>query len=106
MALPLLRPMIVLDFDWTLLDCNSDTWVVEKLGASALMNSLHHTLPWTQLMVCFFSVPLLQPPPCVCVYFVVVVVVFVVFFFLEMDSPASHVYWVNIIVGQNDEGAS
>jgi pyridoxal phosphate phosphatase PHOSPHO2 len=50
MALPLLRPMIVLDFDWTLLDCNSDTWVVEKLGASALMNSLHHTLPWTQLM--------------------------------------------------------
>ncbi|CAK9211661.1 unnamed protein product [Sphagnum troendelagicum] len=42
--------MIVLDFDWTLLDCNSDTWVVEKLGASALMNSLHRTLPWTQLM--------------------------------------------------------
>jgi hypothetical protein len=103
MALPLLRPMIVLDFDWTLLDCNSDTWVVEKLGASALMNSLHHTLPWTQLMVCFFSCAS-PPASSLCVCFVVVV--FVVFFFLEMDSPASHTYWVNIIVGQNDEGAS
>jgi len=105
MALPLLRPMIVLDFDWTLLDCNSDTLVVEKLGASALMNSLRHTLPWTQLMVCFFFFCASPPPSSLCVCFVVFVVS-VVFFFLGMDCPASHTYWVNIIVGQNDEGAS
>ncbi len=90
MALPLLRPMIVLDFDWTLLDCNSDTWVVEKLGASALMNSLHHTLPWTQLMVCFFSVPLLQPPPCVCVLLLL---------FLSSSSSWQWILQLHICIG-------
>ena len=49
--------VIVFDFDWSLIDCNSDTWVVEKLGGGDTMKSLLHTLPWTQLMVCIFTLP-------------------------------------------------
>jgi hypothetical protein len=43
--------LIVFDFDWSLIDCNSDTWVVDKLGAMERMTSFQGTLPWTQLMV-------------------------------------------------------
>lgn len=43
--------LVVFDFDWSLIDCNSDTWVVEKLGAMERMKSFQETLPWTQLMV-------------------------------------------------------
>ena len=46
-----METLIVFDFDWSLIDCNSDTWVVEKLGAMERMKSLTSTLPWTQLMV-------------------------------------------------------
>lgn len=42
--------LIVFDFDWSLIDCNSDTWVVDKLGAMERMKSFQGTLPWTQLM--------------------------------------------------------
>ena len=52
--------VIVFDFDWSLIDCNSDTWVVEKLGGGDIMKLLVHTLPWTQLMVC------ISTPPCSC----------------------------------------
>lgn len=54
--------VIVFDFDWSLIDCNSDTWVVEKLGGGDTMKSLLHTLPWTQLMVCISTLPC----PCFC----------------------------------------
>ena len=54
----LMDTLIVFDFDWSLIDCNSDTWVVDKLGASNLMRSLRHILPWTQLMVLFLALPL------------------------------------------------
>jgi len=46
-----METLIVFDFDWSLIDCNSDTWVVEKLGAMGRMKSFRDTLPWTQLMV-------------------------------------------------------
>lgn len=45
-----METLIVFDFDWSLIDCNSDTWVVEKLGAMESMKALMSTLPWTQLM--------------------------------------------------------
>lgn len=43
--------LIIFDFDWSLIDCNSDTWVVDKLGAMERMKPLMEVLPWTQLMV-------------------------------------------------------
>ena len=43
--------VIIFDFDWTLIDDNSDTFVVEQLGARDLMMSLRKEMPWTQLMV-------------------------------------------------------
>lgn len=45
-----METLVVFDFDWSLIDCNSDTWVVEKLGAMERMKSFRDTLPWTQLM--------------------------------------------------------
>jgi len=27
------RALVVWDYDWTMLEANSDTWVVERLGA-------------------------------------------------------------------------
>jgi hypothetical protein len=45
------RFMLVFDFDWTLIDDNSDTYVVDQLGAKDLMLSLRAEMPWTQLMV-------------------------------------------------------
>lgn len=42
--------VILFDFDHTLIDCNSDPWVVDQLGATQLMNSLMRVLPWTSLM--------------------------------------------------------
>eukprot|EP00243_Klebsormidium_subtile_P006602 TRINITY_DN2836_c0_g1_i1.p1 TRINITY_DN2836_c0_g1~~TRINITY_DN2836_c0_g1_i1.p1 ORF type:complete len:247 (+),score=28.70 TRINITY_DN2836_c0_g1_i1:261-1001(+) len=42
--------LVIFDFDWTLIDDNSDTFVVEQLGAGDLMLSLRKELPWTQLM--------------------------------------------------------
>lgn len=46
-----METLIVFDFDWSLIDCNSDTWVVDKLGAMERMNAFGNTLPWTELMV-------------------------------------------------------
>jgi pyridoxal phosphate phosphatase PHOSPHO2 len=45
------RFLLVFDFDWTLIDDNSDTYVVDRLGAKDLMLSLRAQMPWTQLMV-------------------------------------------------------
>ncbi|GLJ29269.1 hypothetical protein SUGI_0577230 [Cryptomeria japonica] len=46
-----METVIIFDFDQTLIDCNSDPWVVNQLGAAELMNSLLRTnLPWTSLM--------------------------------------------------------
>jgi pyridoxal phosphate phosphatase PHOSPHO2 len=42
--------VIMFDFDHTLIDCNSDPWVVNQLGATQLMDSLIKVLPWTSLM--------------------------------------------------------
>ncbi|EFJ18355.1 hypothetical protein SELMODRAFT_113032 [Selaginella moellendorffii] len=42
--------IVVFDFDWSLINCNSDTFVVEQMGASDLMRSLRRSLPWTDLM--------------------------------------------------------
>jgi len=44
------RTVIVFDFDLTIIDCDSDPWVMEQLGATQLFQSLLPTLPWNTLM--------------------------------------------------------
>ncbi|KAI4331270.1 hypothetical protein MLD38_029471 [Melastoma candidum] len=40
----------VFDFDKTIVDCDSDNWVVDELGFSARFDQLLHTLPWNTMM--------------------------------------------------------
>ncbi|KAL5728829.1 3'(2'),5'-bisphosphate nucleotidase [Ranunculus cassubicifolius] len=42
--------VIVFDFDKTIIDCDSDNWVVEQLGLTELFQELMFTLPWNVLM--------------------------------------------------------
>lgn len=46
--------VVVFDFDKTIIDCDSDNWVLDDLGATELFNELLPTMPWNSLMVCFF----------------------------------------------------
>jgi len=41
---------VVFDFDKTIIDCDSDNWVVDELGATDLFNELLPTMPWNSLM--------------------------------------------------------
>ena len=46
-----LSTLVVCDFDWTLIEANSDTLVVDALGASTIFETLQaQGLPWTLLM--------------------------------------------------------
>ena len=40
--------MVVFDFDWSLVEENSDTWVLDQLGATEIFKQLKATgmLPW------------------------------------------------------------
>ncbi|XP_077217141.1 inorganic pyrophosphatase 1-like [Tasmannia lanceolata] len=42
--------VVVFDFDKTIIDCDSDNWVVDELGATQLFNELLPTMPWNSLM--------------------------------------------------------
>ncbi|GLJ23477.1 hypothetical protein SUGI_0444730 [Cryptomeria japonica] len=42
--------VVVFDFDLTIIDCDSDPWVMEKLGATERFESLLPTLPWNTVM--------------------------------------------------------
>ncbi|XP_068653274.1 inorganic pyrophosphatase 1-like [Aristolochia californica] len=42
--------VLVFDFDKTIIDCDSDNWVVDALGATDLFNQLLPTMPWNSLM--------------------------------------------------------
>lgn len=44
--------VVVFDFDKTIIDSDSDNWVVDELGATDLFNDLLPTMPnWNSLMV-------------------------------------------------------
>lgn len=43
--------VIIFDFDKTIIDCDSDNWVIEELGAAKLFDALLPTMPWNSLMV-------------------------------------------------------
>lgn len=42
--------MVVFDFDHTMIEDNSDTWIVVEFGLTDLFDQLRRTLPWTSLM--------------------------------------------------------
>ncbi|GLU10025.1 hypothetical protein SLE2022_268540 [Rubroshorea leprosula] len=42
--------VVVFDFDRTIIDGDSDNWVVTQMGLSDLFNQLRRTLPWNSLM--------------------------------------------------------
>ncbi|CAL0332417.1 unnamed protein product [Lupinus luteus] len=42
--------VVVFDFDKTIVDCDSDNWVVDDLGFTDLFNQLLPTMPWNTLM--------------------------------------------------------
>lgn len=47
--------VVLFDFDKTIIDCDSDNWVVDELGFTDMFNELLPTMPWNSLMVssCF-----------------------------------------------------
>ena len=45
--------VVVFDFDKTIIEVDSDNWVVDELGATDLFNQLLPTMPWNSLMVSF-----------------------------------------------------
>ncbi|KAE8657000.1 Inorganic pyrophosphatase 2 [Hibiscus syriacus] len=42
--------VVIFDFDKTIIDCDSDNWVVDELGATELFDRLLPTMPWNSLM--------------------------------------------------------
>ncbi|KAF7820534.1 thiamine phosphate phosphatase-like protein [Senna tora] len=42
--------VVVFDFDRTIIDDDSDRWVVTEMGLAQIFNELRSTLPWTSLM--------------------------------------------------------
>nr|XP_010924487.1 inorganic pyrophosphatase 2 [Elaeis guineensis] len=42
--------IVVFDFDRTMIDCDSDSWVVNELGATELFQSLRPAMSWNSLM--------------------------------------------------------
>ncbi|KAK1422509.1 hypothetical protein QVD17_25682 [Tagetes erecta] len=42
--------VVIFDFDKTILDVDSDNWVVDELGATHIFNQLLPTMPWNSLM--------------------------------------------------------
>nr|GEZ55531.1 ulp1 protease family, C-terminal catalytic domain-containing protein [Tanacetum cinerariifolium] len=42
--------VVIFDFDKTIIDIDSDNWVVDELGATDLFNRLLRTMPWNSVM--------------------------------------------------------
>ena len=47
--------VVVFDFDKTIIECDSDNWVVDELGFTDLFNQLLPTMPWNHLMVTYIN---------------------------------------------------
>lgn len=47
----MLKRMVIFDFDRTIIDGDSDRWVVTQMGLTPLFDQLASTLPWNSLMV-------------------------------------------------------
>lgn len=42
--------VVVFDFDRTIIDDDSDRWIITEMGLTNLFNQLRSTMPWTSLM--------------------------------------------------------
>ncbi|KAL4334992.1 hypothetical protein GQ457_07G031380 [Hibiscus cannabinus] len=42
--------VVVFDFDKTIINCDSDNWVIDELGFTDLFNQLLPTMPWNSVM--------------------------------------------------------
>lgn len=49
--------VVVFDFDKTIIDVDSDNWVIDELGFTDLFNQLLPTMPWNTVMVCNLTFP-------------------------------------------------
>lgn len=43
--------VVVFDFDRTIIDVDSDNWVIDGMGLTERFNELFHSTPWNCLMV-------------------------------------------------------
>lgn len=50
---PMENIMVVFDFDKTIVDVDTDNWVLDQLGFTDMFNQLLPTMPWNPLMVSF-----------------------------------------------------
>ena len=50
-ALAMAGTVVVFDFDRTIIDGDSDSWVINEMGVSELFSELRSTMPWNSLMV-------------------------------------------------------
>lgn len=58
-------PLVVFDFDKTIVDCDSDNWVVDALGATRRFDEFLRHLPWNHAIVSAGGRALLwQPAGC------------------------------------------
>lgn len=44
------KPVVVFDFDKTIIDCDSDNWLLDELGFTDLFNQILATMPWNPTM--------------------------------------------------------
>lgn len=42
--------VVIFDFDKTIIECDSDNWVVDELGGTELFDELVRTMPWNSMM--------------------------------------------------------
>lgn len=47
--------VVVFDFDKTIINCDSDNWIVDELGVKDLFTQLLPTMTWNPLMVCLIN---------------------------------------------------
>ncbi|XP_021774193.1 inorganic pyrophosphatase 1-like [Chenopodium quinoa] len=47
---PMVDIMVVFDFDKTIVDCDTDNWVIDNLGFTEMFEKLLPTMPWNTLM--------------------------------------------------------
>ena len=47
--------VVIFDFDKTIIDIDSDNWVIDGLGVTDMFDQLLTTMPWNSAMVSFSS---------------------------------------------------
>ncbi|KAF5203430.1 Inorganic pyrophosphatase [Thalictrum thalictroides] len=52
--------VVIFDFDKTLIDCDSDNWLIDQLGATHRFNQLLPTMPWNTVMM---TIPISSQEP-------------------------------------------